>query len=123
MSRNIGILDCTLRDGGYVNNFDFGKKEIKRIIKKLTNSGTDIIECGFLMNKPYDENRTIFNSVSLISNFLPSERKGSTIYVGMIALGDIPLEMIEERKSIAHTIPQITVSFKELIESASSFFT
>lgn len=26
---NIKILDCTLRDGGYVNNWHFGRKAIE----------------------------------------------------------------------------------------------
>ncbi len=45
---NMQILDCTLRDGGYINNFDFGEKGIKEIINQLTNAGIDIIETGFL---------------------------------------------------------------------------
>ena len=52
---NVKILDCTLRDGGYVNEWKFGKKAIKHILFNLAKSNTDIIECGFLTNKPYDE--------------------------------------------------------------------
>ena len=116
----IGILDCTLRDGGYVNSFDFGEKGIKRIIKKLTGGGIDIIECGFLMNKPYDANKTIFNDVALISRFMPSEKKGDSMYVAMIALGDIPIEMIEERKD--GYIDGIRVTFhKHQIKEALDF--
>ena len=44
----IKILDCTLRDGGYVNNWDFGKDNIQKIIKNLTSAGIEFIECGFL---------------------------------------------------------------------------
>ena len=32
---NIKVLDCTLRDGGHVNNADFGKKIISLIIDSL----------------------------------------------------------------------------------------
>ena len=42
------ILDCTLRDGGYINDFQFGEYGIRKIIAQLTNAGIDIIECGFL---------------------------------------------------------------------------
>ena len=31
----INILDCTLRDGGYVNNWEFGRGNIEKIIKTL----------------------------------------------------------------------------------------
>ena len=60
---NVKILDCTLRDGGYVNEWKFGKKAIKHILFNLAKSNTDIIECGFLTNKPYDANCTLLNSV------------------------------------------------------------
>ena len=42
------ILDCTLRDGGYINDWRFGKKTIVSILEKLEKANIDIIECGFL---------------------------------------------------------------------------
>ena len=63
--KNIKLLDCTLRDGGYVNEFNFGKTNIINIIKMLNNSDVEIIECGFLdVEHIYDENKTIYNSVN-----------------------------------------------------------
>ena len=44
---DIKVLDCTLRDGGYVNNNTFGYKNIGRIIDALNESGIEIIECGY----------------------------------------------------------------------------
>ena len=43
----IRILDCTLRDGGYINDFRFGNTIIKDIVSKLAKASIDIIECGF----------------------------------------------------------------------------
>lgn len=57
---NIKLLDCTLRDGGYINNWNFGEEEIRDILFNLAKSGTDIIECGFLSDKLYDHDRSIF---------------------------------------------------------------
>ena len=48
--RKIEILDCTLRDGGYVNNNHFGYQNIKNIITKLEKANIDIIECGYLLD-------------------------------------------------------------------------
>ena len=36
--KNIKILDCTLRDCGYVNDWRFGAKWISRIIENLEES-------------------------------------------------------------------------------------
>ena len=48
---NIKILDCTLRDGGYVNNWEFSKSQISKIVSALEKSNIDIIELGYLDDK------------------------------------------------------------------------
>ena len=50
----INILDCTLRDGGYVNDFNFGHVVLKDIVQKLSSASIDIIECGFLKSGAFD---------------------------------------------------------------------
>jgi 4-hydroxy 2-oxovalerate aldolase len=40
------IMDCTLRDGSYVNNFQFTLKDTKKICEKLDQSGIEFIEVG-----------------------------------------------------------------------------
>jgi hypothetical protein len=45
------VLDCTLRDGGYCNEWNFGYENTRQIINGLVDSGVEIIECGFLTNK------------------------------------------------------------------------
>ncbi len=83
---NIQILDCTLRDGGYVNDWRFGKYTIKSVIDNLTKSKIDIIECGFLADIEYDVNCTRFSDVEQLKKFLPEYHK-NVMFVGMIALG------------------------------------
>ncbi|MCE8009733.1 aldolase catalytic domain-containing protein [Aestuariivita sp.] len=41
------LLDCTLRDGGYYNSWDFSEQEAQDYIDNLTRAGVDIIELGF----------------------------------------------------------------------------
>lgn len=40
------ILECTLRDGSYVINFQFTKEDTGNIVKALENIGFDLIEVG-----------------------------------------------------------------------------
>lgn len=61
---NIKVLDCTLRDGGYVNNFNFGETNIHKIVNSLSRAHTDVIELGFLKSGKHDINHTLFNYVS-----------------------------------------------------------
>lgn len=41
------ILDCTIRDGGYVNNWQFDKKLVREVYRVLSKGGVDIVEVGF----------------------------------------------------------------------------
>ena len=70
VNSNIKLLDCSLRDGGYVNNFEFGKNNISRIINGLYYSGTDIIELGFLKDGNHNPNQSLFNKVSEAEKYL-----------------------------------------------------
>ena len=47
MKKKINILDCTLRDGGYYNNWDFSLELISNYIKAVYFSGVNCVEIGF----------------------------------------------------------------------------
>ena len=44
---NIKILDCTLRDGGYYNKWDFEQDTVSRYLKAVRASLVDVVELGF----------------------------------------------------------------------------
>lgn len=80
---NIKILDCTLRDGGYINNWKFGHSNIRGIIDNLASANIDIVETGFIRNVKYDDNSSVFTSVEDIKQYL-SPKKGDVLYSAMI---------------------------------------
>ena len=90
---NIKILDCTLRDGGYINNWNFGEKNIKKIIQNLVFAKLDYIECGFLKTHDYDKEKTFFPCFDFLENILP-EDYNQTKFTLMINFGEYPLENI-----------------------------
>ena len=47
MKKKIVLLDCTLRDGGYYNNWDFSKNLISKYLKSIASSGVEFAEIGF----------------------------------------------------------------------------
>lgn len=51
----LNILDCTIRDGGYVNNWNFTQEQVKNLYQSLSNSGVDYMEIGFRREKIKDE--------------------------------------------------------------------
>jgi 4-hydroxy 2-oxovalerate aldolase len=77
------LLDCTLRDGGYINNWNFGYETICSIIKKLIEAETDYIEVGFLRNCKYDKNNTLYNTIAELKSVLPSQH-GNSRYSVMV---------------------------------------
>ena len=78
----IKILDCTLRDGGYLNDWNFSKSSIKSIITNLNDSKIDFIECGFLKERKNKENNTIFSSIKDL-NFLPLPFQNYTLMINI----------------------------------------
>lgn len=93
---NISVLDCTLRDGGYCNEWLFGKENTVKIINGLVESGIDIVECGFLTNRVvYDENITKFTTMEEVAPFLPENREGK-MFVCLTNYGEYNLDDIPE---------------------------
>ena len=45
--KKINLLDCTLRDGGYYNNWDFSTDLINDYLKSLSSVGIKYVELGF----------------------------------------------------------------------------
>jgi len=47
----IKVLDCTIRDGGLINNHDFDRKFVKTVYQALSEAGVDYIELGYKNSK------------------------------------------------------------------------
>lgn len=93
----ISILDCTLRDGGYVNNWDFREDAIKGIIHGLENAKVNILELGFLRNEPFNKDRTAFSLIEDANRLIPVKQKG-IIYSAMIeAFNPYDLSRLSEK--------------------------
>lgn len=90
------LLDCTLRDGGYVNDWEFGHDNMVNLFERLVDAGIDIIEIGFIDDRrPYDYNRSIMpDTVSAKKIYGLLDRKESMI-VGMIDYGTCDLTNIQ----------------------------
>lgn len=83
MNINVKLLDCTLRDGAYIVNSNFGTPAIRGIVNKLQDAGVNIIECGWLKNDPHKEGSSFYH---VPDDFLPylSHKDNSITYTAMI---------------------------------------
>lgn len=93
----VSLLDCTLRDGGYVNDWDFGNGTITCIYNRLSEAGVDIIEVGFLDDRrDYDYNRTIQPSTDCYTKVLENVEKSKSMIVAMIDYGTCDISHIQD---------------------------
>lgn len=105
------MLDCTLRDGGYCNNWTFGEENIRTIINGLLEANIDIIECGYISHKTdFDINRSQYTSFEQVGRFIPKDREGK-LFVAMINYGEVEVNDIPEYDGTS--IDGIRVCFKK----------
>lgn len=91
----ISLLDCTLRDGGYLNDWEFGHDNIVNIFERLVSAELDIIEIGFINeSRKYDTNRTIFPDAVSVNKTYEGLAKGNSMIVGMIDYGTCGIERL-----------------------------
>lgn len=104
----IKILDCTLRDGGYINEWNFGIDKIKSIAKNLILSKIDFIELGFLTKEKSTFQTALFNSFDEIKKITDEIQNFDNLCL-MVQYSKFPLEEIIEKSPIKN----IRVIFKK----------
>lgn len=107
----IYLLDCTLRDGGYVNDWRFGEETIRGFGKKIAQTGVEMYEVGFIKGDSYDPDKSVFPDIASITNVI-WPKAPNLLYVGMLDMSDpIPLERIAPHDGAS--IDGIRVIFKK----------
>lgn len=88
----VQVLDCTLRDGGYCNQWRFGFENAKKITKSLVDAGIDIVECGFITNRiDYDLDVTKYTDVNQITKIIPHNRNNK-LFVALMNYGEYNID-------------------------------
>lgn len=92
--RKIEVLDCTLRDGGYINDWKFGNDNILKIFESLNKANVHYIECGFINNikTDYDIDTTIFKSFKELENTLIDNKECEIAL--MMLINDFDIEKL-----------------------------
>jgi 4-hydroxy 2-oxovalerate aldolase len=116
---NIFLLDCTLRDGGYINNWDFSPEQIQAAVANLQRAGIDYIEVGYLTSITSNVNGTQFGDMESVARYLPRDRRRSK-YVVMADVAQFDTAALCKR--CEGTADGIRVVFyKRQIEQAYAF--
>lgn len=82
---NIRLLDCTLRDGGYVNNWRFSREQYETVVTKLNDANVDCIELGIMGSSSEHGFSTKFRTFGEIP--VP-DKKRKAVYTVMITVGE-----------------------------------
>jgi 4-hydroxy 2-oxovalerate aldolase len=110
--KNRFLLDCTLRDGGYVNDWEFGHDKITEIFERLVSSGVEFIEIGFLdERRKFDINRTIMPNTESANKIFEGINKENATVVAMIDYGTCSIENLQP--CAESFVDGIRVIFKE----------
>ena len=110
----VKLLDCTLRDGGYVNDWEFGRNNLIALFERLVDSEVDIIEVGFLDDRrPFDINRSIMPDTVSAEKIWGKISKKPKMVVGMIDYGTCKISNLQP--SAESFLDGIRVIFKKHI--------
>lgn len=96
--KNVNILDCTLRDGGYINNWSFSDDTASNLIDSLIEAKVKFIELGYISKKS-DRcgDSTMFNNIECIENILTNN---NAKYLVMMNLGDFDIDNMDYNDNI-----------------------
>ncbi len=93
------VLDATLRDAGYLNNWSFSRSEIFNAVGGVAKAGVEAIEVGYLSDKP-DRFLAGCCGAELLSE-LHQHVGGETNLVGMISLSEEnPASLLASRQGV-----------------------
>ena len=95
---SIGILDVTLRDGGIVNNFNFGEENMKCILSAIEDSQIKYIELGYLeKNTGTERGRSQYCNETVIEQYFLLKKKPGVEYLVMMDYGKFDVDMLRDR--------------------------
>lgn len=90
------LLDCTLRDGGYLIDWEFGYNNIVSIFERLVDANIDFVEIGFIDDRRvFDINRSIMPDTKSVERIYGNLNRGNSMIVGMIDYGTCTLKNIQ----------------------------
>lgn len=93
---SLKVLDVTLRDGGCVNNFNFGQQYMDKILKALEDSGVECIELGYIdQNKGSERGRTQYCNEQVIPEYFLKHKRPGILYVAMMDYGKFDVDQLQ----------------------------
>lgn len=113
---DLKLLDCTLRDGGYVNDWKWGYLVARNIIRLLVKSNVDVVEVGFLRNVDgYNPEVTVCNRIEELNRLLP-EDCGNTVFSGMAMRSNYDIRKLTQYSGKGIEMIRVTAHDYDIVE-------
>ena len=97
---SLKVLDVTLRDGGCVNDFNFGQTYMEKILAAQEEAGVDVIEMGYIDEKKGSiSGRTQYINEQVIPQCILKHKKPGVTYVAMMDYGKFNVDNLQPRTS------------------------
>lgn len=124
MNRNIFLLDCTLRDGGFAlegekdHPFFYSDEMRTNIAQNLTDGLVDVIELGTIeMGETGKRGFSVFPDMYEISSLIPSNAHKNQIYAVFFRGPDIPLDSLPNWQEGLCRLIRLGVRYSEMEKS------
>jgi 4-hydroxy 2-oxovalerate aldolase len=110
-NKKLKILDCTIRDGGYLNDWHFDLKLVRELYRAHSRSGVDFVEIGFRSTDKYFDPKQYglwkFTPEQLVSEVVKGI-SGPAISL-MVDFGKVDIEDIPDRKNSITSMYRVAV--------------
>ena len=92
---NIKLLDCTLRDGGYINKWEFGQNVISRLVNQVLIAGVEVMELGYLSTiNSGNVDSARYNSLKDVHRAFSNIKTENQDFAVMVNYGEYPAEQL-----------------------------
>ncbi|ACR31015.1 pyruvate carboxyltransferase [Burkholderia glumae] len=113
-ARAVTLLDCTLRDGGYLNGHDFSAPQIDAILTRLLASGVDVIEVGYFRRRNVERHPSTVIARCPPAFLASLARTQAVRYAVMVPPGDAEPADLDELAELPVSVVRFTCTDQNL---------
>jgi 4-hydroxy 2-oxovalerate aldolase len=113
----IKVLDCTIRDGGLINEHLFEDKFVRAVYKAVVAAGVDYIELGYRASEKYFSSDKYGKAKFCSEDFLRKVTEGiesNTKISAMVDIGRVDPEDIPEKKDSVVDMMRVACYVKDI---------
>lgn len=113
----IKVFDCTIRDGGLINNHNFDSRFVREVYKALSSAGVDYMEMGYKNSKKLfsaeEFGKWKFCDDEDIKNIIEGIKSNTKVSC-MVDVGRVDIEDIKPRKDSPVDMIRVATYVKEI---------